>query len=196
MNKIIESVADLERASGLRQRIEWSGASSELRPLSSAQLGIWFAQQIDPSSAAYSIGEYIDIHGRIDALLFDRALRNVVAESETLRVQIAEQAGAPAQFIDPARGSVLTQSLVLGALQIVISLSINALIATAAGTIAAFLGTRPAWMLVQRWLMGTVLAGCGCFCSFSVLSFSFSLVTFAANASDGSCRSAVSSWLR
>ena len=65
------------------------------------------------------------------------------------------------QFIDPARGSVLTQSLVLGGLQIVISLSINALIATAAGSIADFLGTRPAWMLVQRWLMGTVLVGLG-----------------------------------
>jgi threonine/homoserine/homoserine lactone efflux protein len=65
------------------------------------------------------------------------------------------------QFIDPARGSVLTQSLVLGGLQIVISLSVNALIATAAGTIASFLGTRPGWMLVQRWLMGTVLGGLG-----------------------------------
>ena len=65
------------------------------------------------------------------------------------------------QFIDPARGSVLAQSLILGSLQIVISLSINALIASAAGAIAAFLGSRPKWMLVQRWLMGTVLAGLG-----------------------------------
>jgi threonine/homoserine/homoserine lactone efflux protein len=29
----------------------------------------------------------------------------------------------------------------------------------AAGSIALFLGERPAWLLVQRWLMGTVLAG-------------------------------------
>ena len=65
------------------------------------------------------------------------------------------------QFIDPAHGNVLTQSLVLGSLQIIISLSLNALIATAAGTIAAFLGSRPFWMVVQRWLMGTVLAGLG-----------------------------------
>lgn len=65
------------------------------------------------------------------------------------------------QFIDPVRGNVLTQSLVLGGLQIIISLSLNALIATAAGTIAAFLGSRPSWMVVQRWLMGTVLAGLG-----------------------------------
>jgi len=65
------------------------------------------------------------------------------------------------QFIDPARGSVLTQSLVLGSLQIVISLTVNALIATGAGSIATFLGSRPTWMVVQRWLMGTVLAGLG-----------------------------------
>jgi threonine/homoserine/homoserine lactone efflux protein len=65
------------------------------------------------------------------------------------------------QFIDPAHGNVLTQSLVLGGLQIIISLSLNALIATGAGTIAAFLGSRPFWMVVQRWLMGTVLAGLG-----------------------------------
>ena len=31
--------------------------------------------------------------------------------------------------------------------------------AATAVTIALFLGTRPTWLLVQRWLMGTVLAG-------------------------------------
>ncbi|MGY3603407.1 MULTISPECIES: LysE family translocator [unclassified Bradyrhizobium] len=62
------------------------------------------------------------------------------------------------QFIDPT-GSVLTQSLALGAIQIAISVSVNAIIALAAGSIALFLGTRPAWLLLQRWLMGTVLAG-------------------------------------
>ncbi|CCD94562.1 RhtB family transporter [Bradyrhizobium sp. ORS 375] len=63
------------------------------------------------------------------------------------------------QFIDPAVGSVLTQSVVLGAIQIVISVSINAVIAMAAGSIALFLAARPTWTLVQRYLMGTVLAG-------------------------------------
>jgi threonine/homoserine/homoserine lactone efflux protein len=33
------------------------------------------------------------------------------------------------------------------------------MIALAAGSIASFLGTRPTWLLLQRWLMGTVLAG-------------------------------------
>ena len=63
------------------------------------------------------------------------------------------------QFIDPAQGSVLMQSVVFGAAQIVVSVSVNAMIAIAAGSIAAFLGARPAWLKVQRWLMGTVLAG-------------------------------------
>jgi threonine/homoserine/homoserine lactone efflux protein len=63
------------------------------------------------------------------------------------------------QFIDPARGHVLGQSLVLGATQIVISLSVNAAIAFAAGSIAGFLGERPLWLTVQRWFIGTVLGG-------------------------------------
>jgi len=62
------------------------------------------------------------------------------------------------QFIDPG-ASVLTQSLALGAIQIVISVGVNAMIALAAGSIARFLGTRPNWLLAQRWLMGSVLAG-------------------------------------
>jgi threonine/homoserine/homoserine lactone efflux protein len=63
------------------------------------------------------------------------------------------------QFINPAQGDVLSQSLVLGFTQIAISVLVNALIAVMAGSIAAFLGTRPFWLQVQRWLMGTVLAG-------------------------------------
>ena len=62
------------------------------------------------------------------------------------------------QFIEPARGSVLLQSLVLGFTQIIIGVTGNGLIALSAGTIALFLAGRPFWMVVQRWLMGTVLA--------------------------------------
>lgn len=63
------------------------------------------------------------------------------------------------QFISPEHGSVLMQSLVLGFAQIAISVSVNAMIAVAAGSIAIFLASRPTWLVVQRWLMGTVLAG-------------------------------------
>ncbi|KAB0538096.1 threonine/homoserine/homoserine lactone efflux protein [Pseudochrobactrum saccharolyticum] len=63
------------------------------------------------------------------------------------------------QFISPDHGSVLVQSLALGFTQIIISVTVNAMIAIAAGSIAAFLASRPTWLVIQRWLMGTVLAG-------------------------------------
>lgn len=63
------------------------------------------------------------------------------------------------QFIVPGHGSVLAQSLALGSTQIAISVTVNALIALMAGSIAVFLAGRPLWQQAQRWLMGTVLAG-------------------------------------
>ena len=63
------------------------------------------------------------------------------------------------QFISPEQGSVLTQSLILGLAQILISVTVNTMIAITAGTLAVFLASRPAWLAVQRWLMATVLAG-------------------------------------
>ena len=62
------------------------------------------------------------------------------------------------QFIDPAVGHVLEQTIALGMTQIAISVTVNALIVLMAGAVSAFLAGRPFWTLVQRWLMGTVLA--------------------------------------
>jgi len=63
------------------------------------------------------------------------------------------------QFIDPAAGHILAQTLILGLTQVSISLTVNTLIVLTAGAVSAFLSGRPFWTLVQRWLMGTVLAG-------------------------------------
>jgi threonine/homoserine/homoserine lactone efflux protein len=63
------------------------------------------------------------------------------------------------QFIDPAAGSVLLQSTILGFEQIAISVTVNALIALSAGGIATFLARRPTWLMVQRWVMGATLTG-------------------------------------
>jgi threonine/homoserine/homoserine lactone efflux protein len=61
------------------------------------------------------------------------------------------------QFVDPGRGDVAAQSLVLGTTQICIALTINALIVLTAGALSAFLVKRPTWLRVQRAFMGTVL---------------------------------------
>ena len=63
------------------------------------------------------------------------------------------------QFITPGLGSVLSQSLILGCTQALISVAVNGLIIMLAGQVALFLGRRPGWQHFQRWLMATVLAG-------------------------------------
>ncbi|MDH8318664.1 LysE family translocator, partial [Klebsiella pneumoniae] len=63
------------------------------------------------------------------------------------------------QFITPGLGSVLSQSLILGCTQVIISVAVNGMIILLAGQVALFLGRRPGWQQFQRWLMATVLAG-------------------------------------
>src|SRR5947209_6321749 len=70
-------------------------------PLSDAQLGIWFAQTIDPSSPAYNLAEYLEIAGSIDATLFEKALRQVVNETEATCVRFVSSADGPRQIIGP-----------------------------------------------------------------------------------------------
>ena len=61
------------------------------------------------------------------------------------------------QFIDPGRGDVALQSLVLGSIQISIALTVNGLFVVAAGSLAGVLARRPAVARVQRWLTGSCL---------------------------------------
>lgn len=57
-------------------------------PLTAAQTGIWFAQQLDPLNPIYKAAEYIDIRGPVDATKLDAAVRQAVAETEAFRVRI------------------------------------------------------------------------------------------------------------
>lgn len=63
------------------------------------------------------------------------------------------------QFVDPARGGVLLQHLLLGATQVAISATINFVFILTAGAVAAFFARNPFWLAVQRYLMGFVLGG-------------------------------------
>ena len=69
-------------------------------PLSAAQLGVWFAQQLAPESPHYNIGVYLEIHGPIDPMLLERVLRQVVAEVETLHVTFVGNSEVPQQILD------------------------------------------------------------------------------------------------
>ena len=61
------------------------------------------------------------------------------------------------QFLHPERGSVLLQSLLLGAIQIAVSAGINALLVLFAGGVSRILNRSPRWVNAQRYLMGSVL---------------------------------------
>ena len=71
-------------------------------PLSDAQLGIWFAQSIDPSSPDQNIAEYLEIGGAIDVAQFEAALRQVVDEAECLCVRFISAADGPRQILGVA----------------------------------------------------------------------------------------------
>ena len=62
------------------------------------------------------------------------------------------------QFVDPALGSVLVQSLILGATQVVVLSAIDALWILAASRARGLLGARPAWGLWSRRALAGVFA--------------------------------------
>jgi threonine/homoserine/homoserine lactone efflux protein len=63
------------------------------------------------------------------------------------------------QFVRPEDGPVLVQGFLLGGVQILVSLTVNLAIVSAAGGVAVFLARRPGWLRAQRYVMGTVLGG-------------------------------------
>jgi threonine/homoserine/homoserine lactone efflux protein len=58
------------------------------------------------------------------------------------------------QFVDPAAGSVLAQSLVLGAIQLATAAAVDLSVVTAAGFVALWFTRRPVWLKAQRWFLG------------------------------------------
>ena len=61
------------------------------------------------------------------------------------------------QFLHPERGGVLAQALQLGAIQLAVSGTVNALLVLGAARISGFLAHSQRWLLAQRYFLGTVL---------------------------------------
>ncbi|MGW0205989.1 amino acid adenylation domain-containing protein [Streptomyces sp. NPDC003233] len=76
-----------------------SNVGGDLLPLSAAQRGIWYGHQLDPSGRRYRIAEYFDIRGPVDSEAFAAAWRQVVAETEALRVRFTEEPDGPRQCV-------------------------------------------------------------------------------------------------
>ncbi|AQW95461.1 LysE family translocator [Elizabethkingia anophelis] len=61
------------------------------------------------------------------------------------------------QFIKPQYGSIFTQSLELGIIQVFVSFSINFIIVLTAAQAARFFAKNPTWIKAQKWFMASVL---------------------------------------
>ncbi|MFD7548826.1 amino acid adenylation domain-containing protein [Streptomyces sp. NPDC059816] len=75
--------------------------SDGLLALTSAQLGIWNAQRLEPDSPYYLVGDVVEISGDepvdVDALV--EAVRATTEEAETLRLRVYDTPGAPQQAV-------------------------------------------------------------------------------------------------
>jgi threonine/homoserine/homoserine lactone efflux protein len=61
-------------------------------------------------------------------------------------------------FLDPERGSLLAQAMILGLTQIIVCTAWDAVLVRGAAGTAKFLSTKPFWMAMQRWVLGAALA--------------------------------------
>ncbi|MDH6108607.1 amino acid adenylation domain-containing protein/non-ribosomal peptide synthase protein (TIGR01720 family) [Kitasatospora sp. MAP12-44] len=83
--------------------------------LTGAQSGIWFAQRLDPQNPVYNLAECVRIDGPMDAAVLERALRQVVAETDALRIQLVGADDAPLQVV---RDTVDWELAVIGAMDV------------------------------------------------------------------------------
>ncbi len=67
-------------------------------PLSAGQAEIWFAQKLDPESACYSMGRYVEIFGAVVPDLFAAAIKQAVCEIDGLRLGFVETELGPRQY--------------------------------------------------------------------------------------------------
>ena len=153
-------------------------ATGGLVHVAGAALGL--SALLASSAAAFSLVKYVGaaylIYLGVRTLLTEPSLvESVSAERTALRrlysQGIVVQAFNPKvalfflaflpQFIDPHRGSVVAQSLILGAMFILLGLCTDSTYALVAGTLGAWLKQQRAFAAVQRYVAGTVFVGLG-----------------------------------
>ena len=84
-------------------------------PLTSAQLGVWLAHQMQPDTRAYELVQLVDVHGPVDAEAFSAALRAAEAECGTFDLRIGADAAGPCQRVGAPRAAAVPVVDVSGA---------------------------------------------------------------------------------
>ncbi|MET8873402.1 non-ribosomal peptide synthase/polyketide synthase [Nocardia sp. NPDC004604] len=70
-------------------------------PLAPAQLGIWYAQLLEPD-VPINVAEYVDVPQALDIAILQEVTVEAAREYESALVRVGESGGAPCQWVDPA----------------------------------------------------------------------------------------------
>lgn len=76
-------------------------------PLSFAQQGLWFMDQLEPESIAYNISMALRLRGPLNTLALELALSEIVRRHEVLRTTFQSQDGHPRQVVGAAKLMIL-----------------------------------------------------------------------------------------
>ncbi|MEU1729578.1 amino acid adenylation domain-containing protein [Streptosporangium sp. NPDC020145] len=75
---------------------------ADVLALTGAQLGVWYAQRLDPADPSFNVGQYVELCGPLDLDLFGEAVRIGVGETQALNVRIVDGPDGPWQVIGEA----------------------------------------------------------------------------------------------
>ncbi|WP_282778393.1 non-ribosomal peptide synthase/polyketide synthase [Nocardia sp. CC201C] len=70
-------------------------------PLAPAQLGVWYAQLLDPE-VPINVAQYVDVAGELDPALLNQVLVGAAREFGSALVRFVEIDGQPQQVVDPS----------------------------------------------------------------------------------------------
>ncbi|HEY7213852.1 MAG TPA: amino acid adenylation domain-containing protein, partial [Thermoanaerobaculia bacterium] len=70
-------------------------------PLSFAQQRLWFVEQLEPGSPAYTLSGAVRMRGSLEVAALERSFAEIVRRHEALRARFAEVEGRPVQWISP-----------------------------------------------------------------------------------------------
>lgn len=72
-------------------------------PLTEAQEGLWYAQQLDPGNPLFNTGHCTEIRGALDRARFGAAIGQTLAEADALALNFRDGDAGPRQWIDAGR---------------------------------------------------------------------------------------------
>ena len=97
----IETLSAQEKRAALAGLLKSKLNEPRSYPLSLAQEGMWFQQQLEPKSPAYNLPLIFCIKGEIQAEMLQQCLDIIIRRHDVLRTVFRQEAGKPAQYPQP-----------------------------------------------------------------------------------------------